>query len=129
MVVAPVETINTQTNKKSNDGFLSTLPMFLNELLSVVTFSFLSSFSKKQKIKTVSLNSFEDDGSPSEGFFCEKRLSKNYASAEMLTKSFVTGASVFTSSFNNKGLLIQTIDSSESKKKYPLKINNNNILF
>jgi hypothetical protein len=68
---------------------------------------------KEQKIKTVSLKSFEDDGSPSEGFFCEKRLSKNYSTAEMLTKSFVTGASVFTSSFNNKGLLIQTIDSSE----------------
>jgi hypothetical protein len=68
---------------------------------------------KEQKIKTVSLKSFEDDGSPSEGFFCEKRLSKNYSTTEMLTKSFVTGASVFTSSFNNKGLLIQTIDSSE----------------
>ncbi|MEY2918003.1 MAG: hypothetical protein RIS73_1717 [Bacteroidota bacterium] len=68
---------------------------------------------KEQKIKTVSLKSFEDDGSPSEGFFCEKRLSKNYSTAEMLTKSFVTGASVFTSSFTNKGLLIQTIDSSE----------------
>jgi hypothetical protein len=68
---------------------------------------------KEQKIKTVSLKSFEDDGSPSEGFFCEKRLSKNYSTTKMLTKSFVTGASVFTSSFNNKGLLIQTIDSSE----------------
>lgn len=68
---------------------------------------------KEQKVRTVSLKSFEDDGSPSEGFYCEKKINKNYTSSETLTKSYITGASVFTSSFNNKGLLLQTIDSSE----------------
>ncbi len=68
---------------------------------------------KEQKIKTISLKSFEDDGRPSEGFFCEKKISKNYNSVETLTKSYVTGASVFTSTFNNKGLLIKTVDSSD----------------
>ena len=34
---------------------------------------------KEQKIKTVSLHSFEDDGSPSEGFFCEKKINRNYS--------------------------------------------------
>lgn len=68
---------------------------------------------KEQKIRTVSLKSFEDDGMPSEGFFCEKKISRNYTSAETLTKSNITGASVFTSNFNEKGLLLQTVDSSE----------------
>jgi hypothetical protein len=68
---------------------------------------------KEQKIRTVSLKSFEDDGMPSEGFFCEKKISRNYTSTETLTKSNITGASVFTSSFDNKGLLLQTVDSSE----------------
>ena len=68
---------------------------------------------KDQKVRTVSLKSFEDDGSPSEGFFCEKNISKNYSTVETLTKSNVTGASVFTSTFNDKGLLTQTIDSSD----------------
>ncbi len=68
---------------------------------------------KEQKIRTVSLKSFEDDGSSSEGFFCEKKINKNYSTVETLTKSYVTGASVFSSSFNDKGLLTQTVDSSD----------------
>lgn len=68
---------------------------------------------KDQKIRTVSVKSFESDGSPSEGFFCDKKISKNYRSVEMFTRSDVTGPSLFTSSFNNKGLLIQTNDSSD----------------
>jgi hypothetical protein len=68
---------------------------------------------KQQKIRTVSLKSFEDDGSTSDGFFCEKKINKNYTSVETLTKSNVTGASVFASSFNQKGFLVQTVDSSD----------------
>jgi hypothetical protein len=68
---------------------------------------------KEQKVRSVSLKSFEDDGSASDGFFCEKKINRNYTAVETLTKSYVTGASVFTSSFNVKGLLIQTVDSSE----------------
>ena len=68
---------------------------------------------KDQKIRTVSVKSFESDGSPSEGFFCDKKISKNYRSVEMFTRSDVTGPSLFTSTFNNKGLLIQTNDSSD----------------
>lgn len=68
---------------------------------------------KDQKIRNISVKSFEDDGSPSDGFFCEKRINRNYTAVEMLTKSNVTGASVFTSTFNQKGYLIQTLDSSE----------------
>ncbi len=68
---------------------------------------------REQKIKSISLKSFEDDGSPSEGFFCEKKINRNYTAVETLTKSNVTGASEFTSTFNDKALLLQTLDSSD----------------
>ena len=68
---------------------------------------------KEQKIRTVSVKSFEDDGSPSDGFFCEKKISKNYGSVETFTRSNVTGASLFSSYFNKNGLLEKTIDSSD----------------
>jgi hypothetical protein len=68
---------------------------------------------KEQKISVVSLKSFEDDGRPSEGFFCQKKINRNYTTVEALSKSNVTGASVFYSNFNAKGLLLQTVDSSD----------------
>ena len=52
---------------------------------------------KGQKIKTVNVTSFEDDGKPSDGFFCQKNINRNYTQVEMLTKSNVTGASIFIS--------------------------------
>ncbi len=68
---------------------------------------------KEQKIRAVSLKSFEDDGSPSEGFFCEKKLNKSYSTVETMSRSNITGTSSFISSFNEKGQLLKTIDSSE----------------
>jgi len=68
---------------------------------------------KEQKVRAVNLKSFEDDGTPSEGFFCERKISKDYSTVETVTRSNVTGASTFTSSFNEKGVLLQTVDSSD----------------
>lgn len=68
---------------------------------------------KENKVKTVSLKSFEGDGSVSEGFFCQKKISKNYAAVETSTHSNITGPSSFKSFFNERGLLLQTIDSSD----------------
>ena len=85
---------------------------------------------KEQKIKSISLKSFEDDGSPSEGFFCEKKISRNYTTVETQSKSYVTGASLLTSSFNEKGLLMQTVDSSDiaSSTSIYTYANNNNVI-
>lgn len=68
---------------------------------------------KEKKLHTISLKSFEDDGSPSEGFFCEKNINKKYTSVTTRTKSYVTAASEFISLFDEKGLLQQTTDSSD----------------
>jgi hypothetical protein len=68
---------------------------------------------KEQKIHTISLKSFEDDGSASEGFFCEKQINKKYTSVETRTKSYVTPASELVSVFDEKGWLLQSADSSD----------------
>ena len=67
---------------------------------------------KEQKIRSIKVNSFEDDGSPSDGFICEKKISRNYKTVEMFTRSNSTAPSEFISTFNSRGLLEETLDSS-----------------
>lgn len=68
---------------------------------------------KENKIKTISIKSFEDDGSESEGFFCQKKINKNYTKTELLTKSNISASSVFISTFTADGLILSSSDSSE----------------
>ncbi|MEO6406968.1 MAG: hypothetical protein ABIY51_03465 [Ferruginibacter sp.] len=67
---------------------------------------------KDKKIHTVNIKSFEDDGSPSEGFYCQKKISRDYRKVEVLTKSNQVAPSIFTSLFNENGRVISTNDSS-----------------
>ena len=69
---------------------------------------------KENKIKVINIKSFENDGSPSRGFFCQKRISKDYKRVELLTRSDVTGKAISTSVFNNSSQLVSTTDSSNS---------------
>ncbi len=68
---------------------------------------------KEQKIRTVSVKSFEEDGSSSEGFFLEKKISKNYRTVETLSRSYMSSPSMLTANFNSSGLLERTSDSSD----------------
>lgn len=68
---------------------------------------------KEKKIKQVKVSSFEDDGTPSDGFLVEKQINRNYTMVETFSRSNVTGASLFTSTFTKEGLLMQTVDSSD----------------
>ncbi len=65
------------------------------------------------KIKKVIVHSFEGDRSESEGFFCEKKITKDYRLIETYTKSYISGRSILTSIYNENGLLLQSIDSSD----------------
>lgn len=47
----------------------------------------------------VVLKSFEDDDAPSEGFFCERKFSKDFSTSSMLSKSYITGESVLNASY------------------------------
>src|SRR5438874_1432077 len=62
---------------------------------------------KARKIRTVEVHSFESNGEPSPGFFCEKKISKNYREIVTYTKSPISGKSLLTSYFNDKGLLVK----------------------
>lgn len=68
---------------------------------------------KEKKIREIKLRSYEFDGQESDGFFCEKRISRDYKKAELFTKAPGTATSLFTSVFNNKGDLATSTDSSE----------------
>ena len=67
---------------------------------------------KENKIKKIVLKSFEDNGSESNGFFCEKKLNKDYTKAELYTRADISAASLFTSTFDKEGKLLNTYDSS-----------------
>ncbi|MBA2250101.1 MAG: hypothetical protein H0W12_07900 [Chitinophagaceae bacterium] len=69
---------------------------------------------KNENLSTIALKSFEDDGTASEKFFCEKKIEKNYLRSEMISRSYITGQSLLTSFYNGKGLIIQTTDSTET---------------
>ncbi|MBS1734244.1 MAG: hypothetical protein JST02_13195 [Bacteroidetes bacterium] len=67
---------------------------------------------RENKVRSVVIRSFEDDGSESEGFFCEKKISKDYRKAELFTRSDISGSSLFTSTFDKEGKILGTTDSS-----------------
>lgn len=68
---------------------------------------------QEQKIRTIIVHSFEADKTPSEGFFCEKQISKNFRKMETYTRSYTTGKALLTTYYNEMGQLIQSTDSSE----------------
>ena len=69
---------------------------------------------KNENITSVVVKSFEDDGQPSEGFFCEKRIDKSYTRSEMASKSYISGQSLLLSFYNPKGQLTRTVDSTST---------------
>ncbi len=68
---------------------------------------------KEQKVRSILVHSFEGNGDDSPGFFCEKKISKDYRRIETYTKSNITGKSLQTAYYNDKDQLIQSTDSSE----------------
>lgn len=69
---------------------------------------------KDENIRTVSIKSFEDDGEPSEGFFCERKLDKNFTKSEMISRSNITNQSLLVTYYNERGLVTKTVDSTET---------------
>lgn len=68
---------------------------------------------KNAKVRTIQLNSFEANGLPSEDFFCEKRISKDYKKSILYSRIGLTGKQLLENYFNENGQLIRTYDSSE----------------
>ncbi len=67
---------------------------------------------RENKTRFIKIKSFEDDGTESEGFFCEKKFDRDYKKSELFTRANITTASLFTSMFSAEGKLLSTHDSS-----------------
>ena len=82
---------------------------------------------KENKIRKINIKSFEDNGIESEGFFCEKKISKNYKSSELFTRSNFSYASLFNANYDDAGRLLNTYDSSTlSVTEIKYRYNSNN---
>ncbi|NOU37979.1 MAG: hypothetical protein HOO89_04650 [Ferruginibacter sp.] len=68
---------------------------------------------KENKIKSITIKSFEDNGMESDGFICEKKINKKYSKTELFTGANSKATALFTSYFNKQGKLTSTNDSSE----------------
>ncbi len=68
---------------------------------------------KENKIRSINIKSYEDNGRESEGFFCEKNISKDYKKTELFTRADIAAASLFVSVFDKDGKLLSTNDSSK----------------
>lgn len=51
--------------------------------------------------KRIVLESFEDDNTPSEGFFCEKAFNSDFSVSKMISKSYITGESELETYYKN----------------------------
>lgn len=68
---------------------------------------------KEQKLRNILVHSFEGNREPSPGFFCEKKISKDYRRVATYTKSNITGKALLTTYYNGNDQLLQSTDSSE----------------
>lgn len=68
---------------------------------------------QEQKVRTIRFKSLEADGTASEGFFMEKKLSKDYKTSTLVSRSAYSAPMLSVSKFNSKGQLIETKDTSE----------------
>lgn len=66
------------------------------------------------KVMSVNLVSTESNGQPAEGFDCHQTISRDFLSVTTFSQSPGSPASVLLSSYNSSGLLIRSVDTSET---------------
>ncbi|GAC1588939.1 MAG: hypothetical protein NVS3B19_08690 [Ginsengibacter sp.] len=69
---------------------------------------------KNEGIRHIAIKSFEDDDSPSQGFFCERKIDKDFTNSQMISNSYITGSSITLTFYNDAGQVIKVIDSTSS---------------
>lgn len=63
---------------------------------------------KNGNIKRIKITSFDENDQPSEGFFCEKKINKNFSQSQLMTNSNITGESLLVTDYNDKGDVVKT---------------------
>jgi YD repeat-containing protein len=92
--------------------FSANAQYYYKDILNTLQLNKEFSILKDQQIKIIKLKSFEDNDEPSEGFFCEKKINKNYSQSEMISKSYITGQSLLITDYNADGRVIKTTNST-----------------
>ena len=93
-------------------SFQTNAQYFYKDVWNTAQLSKEFSILKKENVKTVKITSFEGDGEPSEGFFCEKKINKNYTQSEMISRSNLTGQSLLVSDYNDAGYPVKITDDT-----------------
>lgn len=63
---------------------------------------------KNDNIKYIKISSFDENDQPSKGFFCEKRINKNFSQSKLMTNSNITGESLLITDYNSNGDVIKS---------------------
>lgn len=72
---------------------------------------------KATKIKNISVESFEADGTASKGFFCKKEISRDFKKTELGMRSLETTPSLTITLYDDDGNIQSTYDSSDISVK------------
>ena len=67
---------------------------------------------KKENLRSIKIQSFDENDQLSEGFFCEKKINKNFSQSEMISKSNMTGESLLVTDYNASGQIKKTVTST-----------------
>lgn len=85
---------------------------YYKDIISSIQLNKEFSILKNEQVKTIKLKSFEDNDEPSEGFFCEKKINKDYSQSEMISKSYITGQSLVVTDYNTEGLIVKSTNTT-----------------
>lgn len=81
---------------------------YYKDLMSTIQQNKEFSILKNGNLHLIKLSSFDENDQPSDGFFCEKKINKNFSQSQMFSKSNITGQSLLQTDYNSKGDVIKT---------------------
>lgn len=81
---------------------------FYKDLMSTIQQNNQFSILKNENLKLIKISSFDENDQPSDGFFCEKKINKNFTQSQMMSNSNITGQALLVTDYNAKGDVIKT---------------------
>lgn len=96
-------------------AFTSKAQYYYNDLLNNKKLNEEYRLLRSAQLFKTALESFEDDDSPSDGFFCEKKFNREFTESIMISRSQITGESEMKSTYHDgKIIKTETITSTSS---------------
>ncbi len=94
-------------------GYASKAQYYYKDLVNASEAKKLVADYKANKIKTITLKNYEYNGEPNEDFSVVKKFNKQYNSSDLLTRSSMMAPSLMTTTYDPKGNILSTYDSSD----------------